>query len=87
MSDLEPDKDQSPASFEEEDKRRVRVQIDLNRADADRIQAVRARAGTSTTEAIRRAIRLYEWYLDRKKEGYRVQVEKDGSVREVDILF
>ena len=42
---------------------------------------------TSDTAAVRNAIKLCAWYLERKKEGWEIQLKKGEEVRPFEILL
>lgn len=41
----------------------------------------------SHAEVVRNAIRLYEWYLDKKLGGYELVVQRDGVAEAIEFLF
>ena len=41
----------------------------------------------SGSETVRASLRLYEWYLKKKSEGYELQLVKDHVVKKPEFLF
>lgn len=67
---------------------RHRLQIELSPEAHARLQEIRKKAdATSNTELVRNSLRLYEWFLDCRSEGFGIQVVKDDLVRDVEIVF
>ncbi len=65
-----------------------RVQLDLSSEAFEKLTGIRQRAGAGTNaETIRNALRLYDWFLQKKSEGYSLQVAKGDTVKEVEIIF
>ena len=66
--------------------KRPRVQLDFTPEAYDRVkELVQMSRADSIPDMFREALRLYEWYQTRKKEGYKIQLEKDGEKIEVDL--
>jgi len=67
---------------------RRRLQLDFSPEAFDRLALIRKKAGTtSNAELVRNALRLYDWYLDQRAEGYKLQVTKGGEAKHVEIVF
>lgn len=84
-----PGKHRRISQEEHSDPKRLRLQIEVSPALVDRLNEI-VRLGESIqtwSEAIRVAIRLLEWILHRKEEGYSIQLVKDGQTREVELLW
>ena len=70
------------------DSRRQRVQLDFSQEAYDRLTEIKKLADARTNaEVVRDALRLYEWFLRRKREGYAVQLTKDDAVKEVELVI
>lgn len=69
--------------------KRQRVQLDFLPDAYARLAELRALShARSIPDLIRTALRVYEWYLTRKLEGYKLQlVAKDGKVVPVDLML
>lgn len=66
--------------------KRPRVQLDFTRPAFKRLRELKDLAGLrSLPDVFREALRVYEWYLIRKSEGYRLQIMKDGRTTDVDL--
>lgn len=65
-----------------------RVQFDMTEEAFQRLTSLRERSNkTSNAETVRMALRLLEWFIDKKEKGERIQVcKKDGSIVEVTLL-
>lgn len=67
---------------------RKRVYIDFTEQAFRRLSKIKLLAeATSNSELLRNAIRLYEWYLERRKEGYKICLMKNDVVKEVELFF
>jgi hypothetical protein len=67
---------------------RRRLQLDFSPEAYTRLLELREEAEARTnTEVVRDALRLYEWFLEQKREHYRIQLVKDDTVKEVELLF
>jgi len=70
------------------EKRKYRLQIYLSSEAYERLLAIRQLAEAHTNvEVIRNALRLYEWFLEQKKEGYKFHLVKDEKALEVELMF
>ncbi len=67
---------------------RKRLQLDFSAEAYSRLEELRQKAGgqKNNAELVRDALRLYEWYLTRRAEGYKVQLAKNGETTTVDLL-
>lgn len=67
---------------------RKRVQIDMS---LERYEQLREMMQTSGCESISRlyhqALKFYEWYNKKIKDGYSLKIVKDKKVTNVDLLF
>jgi hypothetical protein len=65
------------------------VQLDFSNEAYKSLQRIEEKIGvTSDAKAIGNAIRLYQWFLDRKEAGEEIQiVGPDGNVRVVELVF
>jgi hypothetical protein len=67
---------------------RRRLQLDFSPEAFERLALIRKKAGTnSNAELVRNALRLYDWYLDQKQEGYKLQLVKGSEAKQVEIVF
>ncbi len=67
---------------------RRRVQIDFSRAAYDRLESIRERSeAQSNAETVRNALRLYDWFLRQREEGYEVRLVKGDEERAVELLW
>jgi hypothetical protein len=67
---------------------RLRVQLDFTPEAFERLKDIRNLADAKTNaEIVRNALRLYEWFLRRKRQDYRIQLVKDDTVKEVELMF
>jgi hypothetical protein len=67
---------------------RQRLQLDFSPEAFGQLQQLRATADVKTNaEVVRNALRLYGWFLEQKKNNYRIQIAKDDSVKEVELIF
>jgi hypothetical protein len=41
----------------------------------------------STAEVARNALRLYDWYLEKQREGYQILIAKGDTVKQVEFLL
>jgi hypothetical protein len=68
-----------------------RVQLDFAPQAFERLQEIKRLAElTSNAEAVRNALRLYEWFLRQVKlEGYDIQLARRGSdvVKEIEFVM
>jgi hypothetical protein len=67
---------------------RQRVQLEFAPGAFVRLHEIKQLANASTNaEVVRNALRLYEWFLKQRAEGYKHQLVKDNQVKEVEIVF
>lgn len=67
---------------------RHRVQLDFSKAAFQRLNNIRERADVKTNaELIRNALRLFEWYMEQKEGGFKIQVTKDNLIKEIEFGF
>jgi hypothetical protein len=67
---------------------RHRLQLDFSPEAYERLSQIRIQSGAKTNaEVVRSALRLYDWYLEQKRNGYNLQLVKDDTVKEVEILL
>lgn len=68
----------------------IRIELQFEPDGVQRLEEIAKKSGDNTkAETVRNALRLYEWYLDQKSQGYKLQLArpKDKYVREVDLIF
>ena len=74
--------------LETQEETRQRVQLDFTPEAYQRLLEVRRMAEARTNaEVVRNALRLYEWFLIQRQEGFHLQITKEGVVREVELMF
>lgn len=67
---------------------RRRVQIDFSPAAYARLDSIRERSeAQSNAETVRNALRLYDWFLRQRDEGYEVRLVKGDEERAVELLW
>lgn len=65
-----------------------RVQLDFSSEAFEKLVEIKKKSGATTNaEVIRNALRLYEWFLQKRSENYKLQIEKDDVVKEVELMF
>src|SRR5262245_55931227 len=65
-----------------------RVQLELSRDSYKLLEHMRDTSGVkSLAPVVRDALRVYEWYLSRKRDGYRLQLVKGGEIIPVDLMI
>jgi hypothetical protein len=67
----------------EEDDPQVRLSVNLNPDVADELKAYAKRKGVSITEAVRRAITILAFVDDAQRRGASLNVEENGTLKEV----
>jgi hypothetical protein len=77
-----------PSETKETETGRQRLQLDLSPEAFGQLLQLRDKADVKTNaEVIRNALRLYGWFLEQKKNNYRIQLAKDDTVKEVELIF
>lgn len=67
---------------------RTRIQLDFSPRAIAKLDAMRERSNVkSNPELFRRALPLLAWYLEQVESGAKIQVVKDGVVKEVEFRF
>lgn len=67
---------------------RQRVQLDFSPAAFARLEEIRELAGAKTnSEVIRNSVRVYEWFLRQKNDGFRINLIKGDQAKEVELLI
>lgn len=67
---------------------RRRVQIDFSPAAYARLEAIRERSDSqSNAETVRNALRLFDWFLKQREEGFEVRLVKGDEERAVELLW
>ena len=63
---------------------RVRVRLDFSREAYDRLQEISEKSGFKpNAETIRKSLRLLDWYLEKRSEGYELQIVKGNVTKKV----
>jgi hypothetical protein len=85
---VEPGVDPAGAIERGEGQGRRRVQIDFSPAAYARLDSIRERSeAQSNAETVRNALRLYDWFLRQREEGYEVRLVKGDEERAVELLW
>lgn len=85
---VEPGNDPASAIERGEGQGRRRVQIDFSPAAYARLDSIRERSDAqSNAETVRNALRLYDWFLRQREEGYEVRLVKGDEERAVELLW
>lgn len=64
------------------------LQLNFSPEAYERLQEIFDKAGVkSIAEVIRNALRLYEWFLEQKQKGAKIQIVEDKLIREIEILL
>jgi hypothetical protein len=67
--------------------RRPRLQLEFTNEAYERLNELKALTGSRTNaEVIRKALHVLDWVLARTREDYRIQLVKDETVREVELV-
>lgn len=67
---------------------RKRIPIEFSKEAYDRLLVIQQSTdATSHAEVIRNALRLYNYLLQNKKQGWSLQLVKDKFIKEIDLLF
>ena len=65
-----------------------RVVLDFSPDAYGRLLEIQKKAEAPTNDVVvRDALRLYEWYLQQRSEGYQLQLAKGDEVKAVEIIF
>jgi hypothetical protein len=85
---VEPGNDPAGTIERGEGQGRRRVQIDFSPAAYARLDSIRERSDAqSNAETVRNALRLYDWFLRQREEGYEVRLVKGDEERAVELLW
>jgi len=67
---------------------RFRHQFDTSPEERESIENIRRRAGLRTfTDVLRTSIRMLEWYLRTKEDGWSIVAVKDGETKAIELLW
>ena len=67
---------------------RRRLQLDFSLEAHEQLEKLRKKAEYKTNaETVRNALRLLEWFLEQKRDGWRLQLVKGEAAKEIEILF
>lgn len=69
---------------------RVRLQLDLSAEAMQQLDEMKDEAGASSrAEVVRNAVRLYRWFLEKRRRGLGLCLREPGSnaVSDVELLF
>ena len=70
--------------------KKKRLQFDVSSAAYDDLAEMKERTkASSLADLFRSAIRLYKWFLDQRKDGWKIQLYREGDdrVRQVELLM
>jgi len=72
-----------------ESKQRHRIQFDFSANMMERLDRLKQSVDASSyAEVVRDAIRVYEWFLEQRKDGNRfLLLKKDGRLKEVELIL
>lgn len=71
-----------------DEKTRRRLQLDLTEKAFERLNQIRSISGfESYAEVVRTALRLYGWFLDQHRNGWRLQLVKGTHIKDVELLM
>jgi hypothetical protein len=66
----------------------TRVQVRLNSVDFARLAKIQKRLDApSQIDAIRKSLRIAEWYLGAREQGHVAIVQKNGKTKQVDVII
>jgi len=68
-------------------RKHTRLQVNLTPHDEARLERLKGLGVTSNAEAVRNALRLYEWFLNQKQDGWSVVLVNDDEEKEVELVF
>ena len=64
-----------------------RLQFDLTPEALEELDALKDAVGAATrAELLRNALRLYAWFMEKRQEGYDLELRKGKDVKEVEVL-
>jgi len=67
---------------------RQRVQIEFSADAFDRLKGIKEIAQVrSHSDVIRKALQIYDWFLRQQKDGWRIQLVKADTVKEVEMFL
>lgn len=71
-----------------DNQKRVPIGLDFSAEAYRRLEEIKARTDAKTDgQFIRDAIRVYEWFLLKRDEGYTVVIAKNGEGKEIKFFF
>lgn len=80
--------EEKPKSEEKKLGDRKRVQLDFSPEAFRRLEQIKELAdASSNAEVVRNALRIYEWFLEQKRNEYKIHLVKGNTVKEVDLLL
>ncbi len=69
-------------------KKKQGLQLVFTPEGAQKVEELRDRSGSpSDVEVVRKALKLHEWLLDQLEAGYKVNLVKENTIREIDFIF
>lgn len=67
---------------------RQRVQIEFSPEVSARLKEIKQLSDAKTNaDVVRNAIRLFDWFLRQRQNGWQLQLVKGDTVREVEVIF
>jgi hypothetical protein len=77
----------NPSEMKSEEQRH-RVQLDFSAQAYEKLVELRKKSDLkSNAEVVRNALRLYEWFLQQKREGYALQIVRNDEAKEIEFVF
>lgn len=65
-----------------------RVQLDLEEDQIAQLDKLKVRSrSTSRAEVVKNSLRLYEWFLAQKDDGWEIALVKDDEEKIVELVF
>ena len=67
--------------------KKYRLQFDLSEADYERFKQLQEASQAPTNAAlVAKALAVYQWILEQKKENAKIHIERDGNMAQVELL-
>lgn len=71
------------------EKEMKRIQLDFSREGYRKLLAIARKSGERRTyvDVVRSALAIYDWFLEKRAEGYTFCIEKNGERKEVEFML
>lgn len=80
--------EEASKGLREDARKRFRVQLDFSRDAFEKLRSVQKLAKKeSTADTVRNALRLYEWYLKKLNDGYRISVARGEERTDIELVL